>query len=156
MSEKEKLISVLQRETGTTVKVLKAYHGDLAMKPAEKSRTAKELADTFIGEMIVAKDMVDGTYDFSKEHPDLGSTMEEITQRFESAVAELIDKIGNASEEDLGKEMEFAKMKMRRSDAIWSMVMDQIHHRGQFSVYLRIAGDKVPSIYGPTADETWN
>ena len=30
-----------------------------------------------------------------------------------------------------------------------------IHHRGQLSVYLRLAGVKVPSIYGPTADETW-
>jgi uncharacterized damage-inducible protein DinB len=29
------------------------------------------------------------------------------------------------------------------------------HHRGQFSVYLRMVGAKVPSIYGPTADETW-
>jgi uncharacterized damage-inducible protein DinB len=28
-----------------------------------------------------------------------------------------------------------------------------IHHRGQFSVYLRLVGARVPSIYGPTADE---
>jgi uncharacterized damage-inducible protein DinB len=34
-------------------------------------------------------------------------------------------------------------------------LMDQIHHRGQFSVYLRLAGARVPSVYGPTADETW-
>jgi uncharacterized damage-inducible protein DinB len=27
------------------------------------------------------------------------------------------------------------------------------HHRGQVSTYLRIAGAKVPSVYGPTADE---
>jgi uncharacterized damage-inducible protein DinB len=28
-----------------------------------------------------------------------------------------------------------------------------IHHRGQLSVYLRMRGAQVPSIYGPTADE---
>lgn len=28
-----------------------------------------------------------------------------------------------------------------------------IHHRGQLSVYLRMVGAKVPSIYGPSADE---
>ncbi|HEX2163373.1 MAG TPA: DinB family protein [Thermoanaerobaculia bacterium] len=28
-----------------------------------------------------------------------------------------------------------------------------IHHRGQLSVYLRLAGVPVPSIYGPSADE---
>jgi uncharacterized damage-inducible protein DinB len=27
------------------------------------------------------------------------------------------------------------------------------HHRGQLSVYLRQVGAKVPSIYGPSADE---
>ena len=28
------------------------------------------------------------------------------------------------------------------------------HHRGQLSVYLRQVGAKVPSIYGPSADES--
>ncbi|HEX3867910.1 MAG TPA: DinB family protein, partial [Gemmatimonadaceae bacterium] len=36
------------------------------------------------------------------------------------------------------------------------MLHDQIHHRGQLSVYVRMAGGKVPSIYGPSADEPWN
>jgi uncharacterized damage-inducible protein DinB len=27
------------------------------------------------------------------------------------------------------------------------------HHRGQLSVYLRLNGVAVPSIYGPTADD---
>ncbi len=39
--------------------------------------------------------------------------------------------------------------------AVWrSFVMNHsIHHRGQLSVYLRLVGEKVPSIYGPSADE---
>ena len=31
--------------------------------------------------------------------------------------------------------------------------MDEAHHRGQLTVYLRLAGGKVPSIYGPSGDE---
>jgi uncharacterized damage-inducible protein DinB len=27
------------------------------------------------------------------------------------------------------------------------------HHRGQLTVYLRLLGAKVPSLYGPSADE---
>jgi uncharacterized damage-inducible protein DinB len=27
------------------------------------------------------------------------------------------------------------------------------HHRGQMTVYLRLLGSKVPSVYGPTADD---
>jgi uncharacterized damage-inducible protein DinB len=43
----------------------------------------------------------------------------------------------------------------RAMDVVWMALMDQVHHRGQFSVYLRLAGGKVPSIYGPSADEPW-
>ena len=28
-----------------------------------------------------------------------------------------------------------------------------IHHRGQLSVYLRLAGVPIPGMYGPSADE---
>jgi uncharacterized damage-inducible protein DinB len=38
---------------------------------------------------------------------------------------------------------------------LWFMLMDQVHHRGQLSVYVRMAGGKVPSIYGLSADEPW-
>jgi len=38
---------------------------------------------------------------------------------------------------------------------LWFLLMDQVHHRGQLSVYVRTAGGKVPSIYGPWADEPW-
>ena len=36
---------------------------------------------------------------------------------------------------------------------LWMTLCDQIHHHGQFSIYLRMADGKVPSICGPTADE---
>jgi uncharacterized damage-inducible protein DinB len=45
---------------------------------------------------------------------------------------------------------------LRRMDVLWFLLNDTIHHRGQFSVYLRMAGGKVPAIYGPSADEKWS
>src|SRR5216117_2120036 len=44
---------------------------------------------------------------------------------------------------------------LRKMDVLWFMLMDQVHHRGQFTIYLRMADGKVPSIYGPSADEPW-
>jgi hypothetical protein len=44
---------------------------------------------------------------------------------------------------------------LSRMDWLCFLLHDEIHHRGQFSVYLRMAGARVPSIYGPTADEEW-
>jgi uncharacterized damage-inducible protein DinB len=39
----------------------------------------------------------------------------------------------------------------------WEMIQDTInhwaHHRGQLTVYLRLLGAKVPSTYGPSADD---
>src|ERR1019366_6232194 len=36
---------------------------------------------------------------------------------------------------------------------LWGFLFDGIHHRGQLSTYLRPMGAKVPSIYGPSADD---
>jgi uncharacterized damage-inducible protein DinB len=44
---------------------------------------------------------------------------------------------------------------MPRIAVVRSFVMNHlIHHRGQFSVYLRLKDVPVPQTYGPTADET--
>ena len=36
---------------------------------------------------------------------------------------------------------------------LWIALFDFIHHRGQLSTYIRPMGGRVPSIYGPSADE---
>ena len=36
---------------------------------------------------------------------------------------------------------------------MWGFLCDSIHHRGQLTTYLRAMGGKVPSIYGPSADD---
>jgi uncharacterized damage-inducible protein DinB len=70
------------------------------------------------------------------------------------------DLIRSASDADLQKKVKFFVGPKQlgdipRLDFCWSLLCDEIHHRGQFSVYLRMADGKVPSIYGPSADEPW-
>jgi len=36
---------------------------------------------------------------------------------------------------------------------LWIALFDVVHHRGQLSTYVRPMGGKVPSIYGPSADD---
>jgi uncharacterized damage-inducible protein DinB len=46
-------------------------------------------------------------------------------------------------------------MTMPRVAVIRSFIMNHlVHHRGQLSVYLRLTGAPVPSIYGPSADDS--
>jgi uncharacterized damage-inducible protein DinB len=40
-----------------------------------------------------------------------------------------------------------------RRDVIRDAFLHSAHHRGQMTVYLRLLGAKVPSVYGPTADD---
>lgn len=35
----------------------------------------------------------------------------------------------------------------------WSVLNHLVHHRAQLGLYLRMVGEKVPQMYGPTADE---
>ncbi len=51
MTEKDMFLQTWEHEYNTTVKVLKAFPDDkLDMKPAEKSKSARDLAFTFVGE----------------------------------------------------------------------------------------------------------
>jgi uncharacterized damage-inducible protein DinB len=55
-------------------------------------------------------------------------------------------------ETDLNKVVNFGGGNFRADEFLLMMLFDQIHHRGQLSVYIRMAGG-MPSIYGPSADD---
>jgi len=44
-------------------------------------------------------------------------------------------------------------MEQRRQDVIRDTFLHSSHHRGQMTVYLRLLGARVPSVYGPSADD---
>ena len=160
-TEKDMFLQTLQRECATTLKVLRAYPSAKAdFRPHEKSRTAKELAWTFAMEQGIADMALKGRIDFSQPMPPPPATFDEAVAAFERMGRETGTKVSNASDDQLYRTVQFpigpGKMgDFRAFDILWTSLMDQVHHRGQFSVYLRLAGGKVPSIYGPTADETW-
>jgi uncharacterized damage-inducible protein DinB len=160
-SEKQMFLLSFQRESDTTLRLLKAYPAERAeYKPHESSRSAKDLAWTFVLEQGMAAGAVGGHVDFSQPMPKAPAEYKDVLTAFERGVRDTAAKISAASDEDLNRAMQFPvgpkKMgDMRRFDVLWTALMDQVHHRGQFSVYLRLVGAKVPSIYGPTADEPW-
>jgi uncharacterized damage-inducible protein DinB len=162
MTEKDQLLSTMERELPTTLKVLKAYpaaKGDL--RPHERSRTAKDLAWTFVAEGMFADGAIAGAIDLSQATPPAPASMGEVITTYEKSQRALMEKIRKTPDDELNKKMKLPTGpnqmgEMRRIDLLWTTVMDCVHHRGQFSVYLRMAGGKVPSIYGPTADEPWS
>lgn len=162
MSEKDQFLNTWEREFPTTLKVLKSYPaGKADMKPHERSRSAKELAWNFVLEEKVCEAAIDGTLQMPPTNlPAPPDKWEDVLTTYERAHRSLVDKLRKTPDAELNKTTKFftgpkQTGDIRRMDLLWMMLMDGVHHRGQLSVYLRLAGGKVPSIYGPTADEPW-
>jgi uncharacterized damage-inducible protein DinB len=161
MTEKEQFIQSWEREFQTTLKVLKAFPATKAdMKPHAKSPSAKELAWRIVSEEpILVNGSLTGKFEF-ENMPKPPATMADVVSSYERGHRELVEKVKKASDAEFNKMIKFMVAPktmgdMRSADTLWMMMMDTIHHRGQFSVYLRMADGRVPSIYGPSADEPW-
>lgn len=165
MSRKDAFLTNLDREFATTLRVLNAFPEDkLDLKPSEHSNTAGQLFWTFtlerrLGLMVWNDAFAHGMPEGAKT-PTPPSTKDELLSALETAHRHYREVIASASEQDLDVHVRFFTAPktigpISRHEWIWFLLHDEIHHRGQFSVYLRIAGAKVPSIYGPTRDEPW-
>jgi len=160
MTEKEQFLGVLEREFPTTIKVLKAFPAAKAdIKPHAKSKTAKDLAWMFVTEEKASEQALDGAIEFGKM-PQAPGSLPEVISTYETAHRAFVEKVRRTPEAELNQTVKFftAPKQMgdvRKMDVLWFMLMDSVHHRGQMSVYLRLADAKVPSIYGPSADEPW-
>jgi uncharacterized damage-inducible protein DinB len=158
---KETFIQTWEREFQTTLKVLKAYPADkLDLKPAEKSKSARDLLFVFANEQHFLSMGLDGKIDFMAPMPKAPATLPEIVNAAEQGNAKLVAKLKAMPDADFNTTIPFMVApktmgEVRKMDFAWLMLMDSVHHRGQISVYIRLAGGKVPSIYGPTADEPW-
>ena len=165
-SAKETFLENYDREHAVTMNVLRAYPEDqLDLKPSAKSNSARDLAWIFVlerglGKLVWYDEFAKGTAAVSGDPPRPPEQWSELLAALETAHQEFRELIASATDDDLHEIVHFFTApktmgEISRLDWLWFLLHDQIHHRGQFSVYLRIAGGKVPSIYGPTADEPW-
>lgn len=156
MITKENLLKLFKKEFATTLKVMRAFpENKLDYKPHERSQTARKILSTFVFEMFLIK-----TYAFEEKFdraifqsysPD---NLQTLIDDFEKETSDVISKLQKLNDADLNKTVEFAGSKFTADEFMMMMVSDQIHHRGQMSVYIRLVGGKVPSIYGPSADDS--
>ncbi len=154
MSEKEKIANIRGLEFSTTMRVLKAYPEDkLDMRPADKSRSARELIRTLISEEYLCRGAMRGDLRAADRPQNWPDGLNEMLEMFSRIHHEVQGLIARAGEPEMNRVIDFYGHQLRAVEVLWAELHDQIHHRGQFSVYLRLVGARVPSIYGPTADE---
>jgi uncharacterized damage-inducible protein DinB len=158
---KRRYLDTFRKELATTLKVLQAYPPGMDdFKPHERSHSAARLAHTFTVENAGALKAVRGEPMNPADLPAPPATLAEAVTAYERGARELLDAVEEMPESRLFEEVTFMTGPRQLGeipvlDVLWFMLMDSIHHRGQLSVYVRMAGGKVPSIYGPSADEPW-
>ena len=154
----------LQHELETTRRVLERIPEDhLTWKPHPKSMTLGGLGQHIANLLYWMQTTLEQPeYDLASGPSVLGEpeNREEILQRFETNAA-AVRKAFDAVDDEALRETWVLRhgdnviMKQPRVGVMRSAcISHMIHHRGQLSVYLRLLDIPVPSIYGPSADES--
>ena len=163
MAQIDSILDEVTREAATTRRVLERLPSDqLGWRPHPKSKSAGELAWHVASiparlAKLVQHDDVDLT---SVKQPPMPETTAELVEGFDRQVAEAKELLARLDDAALSR-----VTTLRRGDVkVFSgpklallrtiMLNHTYHHRGQLSVYLRLLSVPVPSIYGPTADES--
>lgn len=157
------VLAEFDHESATTRRLLERVPEEkFDWRPHEKSMSLLELT-RHIAEMpgwmaaVGGKDELDMAAG-GLERSEVGSR-DELLAVFDRSVATFREGASALDDEALekpwrlrtGDEIHF---EIPRGAAIRTFIMSHlIHHRGQLSVYLRLLGVALPSIYGPSADE---
>lgn len=163
-SPKQQFLDAYDREHARTLRVLRAFPADQAdLRPNPKCRSAREIAWTFVLERGLGTRVLNdefATRPPAGKPPQPPAAWDDLVSAFEKAHADYREVVRHYSDTELAQTVKFftgpkTMGDWRRLDFAWFLLHDEIHHRGQLSVYVRAAGGKVPSIYGPSGDEPW-
>lgn len=158
MTNLEFCIARRKAELGAFVRVLKAVPQDkLDYRPDPKSRTAAELAWLLAAEEAALVTLLEtGAVDWKETPPP--ARVAESVDAFERNAKSVDERLAKLDEGGWQKKAAFmmdgkAVWEDTTQNMVWGFLFDAVHHRGQLSTYLRPMGGKVPSIYGPSADD---
>lgn len=160
---KQTFLDSYEREHAITMKVLRAYPADQAeLRPHPRCKTARELAWVFaiecgLGTSVLRNELATRP---PSGAPPAAPAWPAVLAALEQAHADFGAVVRGYSNAELHQTVKFMTAPRTLGDVerlqfLWFLLHDQIHHRGQFSIYLRMADAKVPSIYGPSGDEPW-
>jgi uncharacterized damage-inducible protein DinB len=158
---KQLYLERFRRELPVTLAVMRAFPADQPeFRPHERSSTAMRLFHTFAFENFGLLEGTKGDLKVPPDFPPPPATLGEAIDAYERGAKKAIAAIDALPDSRLSETINFytGPGKMGRIPVLeffWNLLLDSIHHRGQLSVYVRLAGGRVPSIYGPTADVPW-
>ena len=79
---------------------------------------------------------------------------EEIKKAYDLAASSLLKQVADQwDDQSLEIEDDLYGERWKRGITLQALINHEIHHRGQMTVMMRLAGLKVPGIYGPSREE---
>ena len=144
------------RESDLSLKVQRALtDASLGQKTDPEGRTLGDIA----WHMVIMTGMTGSSVGLTIEAPPRGtpkpSAARVIADAYEKAKESLRQEAATVlTDEKLAEEIDIFNRKMSRAWALHSLIRHQIHHRGQMTVLMRGAGLAVPSVYGPSREES--
>ncbi len=160
-SAKHAFLEKYERNHANTLRVLKAFPGDKSeFRPHERSSSAHKLAWTFVIEESLMLKALRGEQILGGGFPPPPDAWDQVLAAFDKVSGDLVAELRDPKNAELNGTATFFSAPKQTADYpvpdfLQFLLDDQIHHRGQLSVYVRMAGGKVPGIYGPSADEPW-
>ena len=157
MTDCEFFMSRWETERPLTLKVVRSLPAEkLDYRPHPRSRSAAELAALLAYEAQAMVEMFDyGKVEWNEPKP---GKLDDTIIALQLANQQVLDRFRKFSDDAWAKKIQFfvngtVAMEETFGEMMWGTFFDTIHHRGQLSAYIRPMGGKVPSIYGPSADE---
>jgi hypothetical protein len=156
-SVREYYTQCFKSERPTFVKVLKAVPADQAQyKPHPRSSSSGDIMWLLATELDDACTLIDhGEVNYvARPCPGVAEAVAAF-EKHADALEDRLSKVDDAKWESKARFMADGKTVWEATlgDMLFGFLLDAIHHRGQLSSYLRPMGAKVPSIYGPSADD---
>jgi uncharacterized damage-inducible protein DinB len=158
MSTREFFAECLKAEKPKFVRVLRAVPPEqTAYRPHERSTSAGDLVWLLADELKDACELVDHS-EVNYVLKPAPATLGESIAAYERNAGELEKRLSTLDDAAWGKKVRFlmdgkVAWESTLGDMLFGFLFDAVHHRGQLSSYLRPMGAKVPSIYGPSADD---
>jgi uncharacterized damage-inducible protein DinB len=154
-------LAELEQEAAATRRTLERVPDGLYnWKPHEKSMPLGYLAELVARMPSWSVFMIkQDEFDLTTDKPQPLRTSRELVQALDEGVAQAREALQNTTDEHLMKHWRLLIAGRVVSDEPryralrFGLFNHLAHHRGQLTVYLRLNGAPVPSIYGPSADE---
>src|SRR5215813_5293171 len=159
MNPIETFFAVWDREEEKTVQILKTLPpGQYDFRPDPSGRSLGELA-WHIAEVdaYVSFGVATGVFPPDTKPPNIQRpmTIEALAPGYERIHQQARERL-RMMEPDFEREMKFLDGSSRTvSFLLWDvMLLHSVHHRGQLSLLVRLAGGVVPSLFGPTREQS--